>query len=110
MQPIQELPQATARELIGVAFDIDDTVTRDGRLELDAFRAMHDLAGSGLHLVACTGRPIGWIDVVVRHWPVTAGVGENGAGWIWRDGDAFRENYFDPPERRESYGNLFARV
>ncbi len=110
MRPLGDMPLATARDLLGVAFDIDDTVTRGGRLELSAFRAMHQLADSGLHLIACTGRPIGWIDVIVRHWPLTAGVGENGAGWIWREGDIVRENYFDPPELRSSYDALFERV
>jgi hydroxymethylpyrimidine pyrophosphatase-like HAD family hydrolase len=71
---------------------------------------MHELAESGLFLVASTGRPIGWIDVIVRHWPISVGVGENGAGWIWRDGNGFRENYHDPPERRKTYGDLFERV
>jgi hydroxymethylpyrimidine pyrophosphatase-like HAD family hydrolase len=71
---------------------------------------MHELAAAGFHLVACTGRPIGWLDVIVRHWPISVGVGENGAGWIWRDGDQYRENYFDPPARRSSYGDLFERA
>jgi len=104
------MPVQTARELLGVAFDIDDTVTRDGRLELAAFQAMHELARAGVHLVAATGRPIGWIEVVGRHWPISVGVGENGAGWIWRDDNGYHEDYFDPPERRNSYGDLFDRV
>ena len=44
MLPIRDLPEQTARDLLGVAFDIDDTVTRDGRLELSAFKAMQELA------------------------------------------------------------------
>ncbi len=96
--------------MVGVAFDIDDTVTRDGRLELAAFHAMHALADAGLHLVAVTGRPLGWADVIARHWPVAAVVGENGAGWVWRDGAAVREGYVDPPERRRAYEELFDRV
>ena len=110
MRPISDLSEQTARNLLGVAFDIDDTVTRDGRLELSAFQAMHELAEGGLHLIAATGRPIGWIDVIARHWPISVGVGENGAGWIWRDGDSFRESYFDPSDRRKDYGDMFDRV
>ena len=104
------MPEATARALAGIAFDIDDTVTRDGRLELSAFQAMHTLAEAGLALVAVTGRPLGWMDVIVRQWPVVAGVGENGAGWLWRDGVGVREAYYDPPDRRAQYDELFARV
>ncbi len=110
MKPLNEMPTQTANDLLGVAFDIDDTVTRNGRLEVSALRAMYELAESGLYLVAATGRPIGWIDVVVRHWPISVGVGENGAGWIWREEHQYRENYFDPPERRGSYGDLFERI
>lgn len=110
MRPLVELDAASRRALIGVAFDIDDTVTRNGRLELVAFKAMHELAESGLRLVAVTGRPLGWVDVVALHWPVDAAVGENGAGWVWRDGKNPREGYFEPEEKRRGYADLFERV
>jgi HAD superfamily hydrolase (TIGR01484 family) len=110
LRPLAELDAASCRALIGVAFDIDDTVTRAGRLELAAFRAMHELAESGLRLVAVTGRPLGWVDVVAVHWPVDAAVGENGAGWVWRDGAMPREGYFETEEERRAYPDLFERV
>ncbi|MGD2154140.1 MAG: hypothetical protein PVG79_12790 [Gemmatimonadales bacterium] len=110
MRPLAELDPQSCRALVGVAFDIDDTVTRGGRLELPAFQAMHELAGSGLHLIAVTGRPLGWADVVAVHWPVVAAVGENGAGWVWRDGEIPREGYFEPKQRRATYPDLFDRV
>jgi HAD superfamily hydrolase (TIGR01484 family) len=110
MRPLAELGAESCRALIGVAFDIDDTVTRDGRLELPAFHAMHELAGSGLRLVAVTGRPLGWADVVANHWPVDAAVGENGAGWVWREGELPREGYFEPEQKRRAYPDLFERV
>lgn len=110
MRPLVELEAESCRALIGIAFDIDDTVTRDGRLELPAFQAMHELAASGLHLVAVTGRPLGWVDVVANHWPVDAAVGENGAGWVWREGEFPREGYFEPEEKRRAYPELFQRV
>lgn len=110
MRPLTELDAERCRALIGVAFDIDDTVTRDGRLELVAFQAMHELAASGLHLIAVTGRPLGWVDVLANHWPVDAAVGENGAGWVWREAELPREGYFEPEERRRAYPDLFERV
>jgi HAD superfamily hydrolase (TIGR01484 family) len=110
LTPLDQLEAAACRSLVGIAFDVDDTVTREGRLEAAALSAMYELAGSGLRLVAVTGRPLGWIDVIVHHWPVDAGVGENGAGWVWRDGDATREGYFEPEARRRTYPELFERV
>lgn len=110
MRSLRDLPAETARGLIGVAFDVDDTVTRDGRLEPEAFHAMHALADAGLNLVAVTGRPIGWADVLARQWPVAVAVGENGAGWIWRSGERICEGYAAPAGRRAAYGELFARI
>lgn len=110
MRSLTDVSAQACRALVGVAFDIDDTVTRGGRLEPAAFRAMHGLAESGLRLVAVTGRPLGWVDVIAQHWPVDAAVGENGAGWVWMDGRIPREGYYDLEERRSEYAELFERV
>jgi HAD superfamily hydrolase (TIGR01484 family) len=63
-----------------LAFDVDDTVTRGGKLETVALDAMYRARDAGLVLVAATGRPIGWAEVFVATWPVAAAIGENGAG------------------------------
>jgi HAD superfamily hydrolase (TIGR01484 family) len=110
MRPLAELSPETCRALVGIAFDIDDTVTRDGRLELPAFQAMYELAAAGLRLIAVTGRPLGWADVIALRWPVDVAVGENGAGWVWREGRSLREGYFDTEETRAGYAKLFERV
>jgi HAD superfamily hydrolase (TIGR01484 family) len=91
MESYRELDPAGVR---GVVFDIDDTVTRNGVLEADAYAAMHLLAGVGFDLVAVTGRPLGWTDVIARLWPVRVAVGENGAGWTWVDRTGPHEGYF----------------
>lgn len=97
MESYRELDPTGVR---GVIFDIDDTVTRNGVLEPDAYAAMHRLAGAGFELVAVTGRPLGWTDVIARLWPVRAAVGENGAGWAWVDEARLHEGYFcDEVER-----------
>jgi len=94
--------QLDARGVRGVVFDIDDTVTRNGVLEPDAYSAMHRLSGAGFELVAVTGRPLGWTDVIARLWPVRVAVGENGAGWAWVDQAGTHEGYFcDEAERAE---------
>ncbi|MBW1906157.1 MAG: HAD family hydrolase, partial [Deltaproteobacteria bacterium] len=97
MESYRELDPAHVR---GVVFDIDDTVTRNGVVEADAYAAMHLLAGAGFELVAVTGRPLGWTDVIARLWPVRVAVGENGAGWTWVDDAGTHEGYFcDESER-----------
>lgn len=97
MESLRALPDPALRRLRGLAFDVDDTVTRDGLLEAPAFAALWRLREAGLRLVAVTGRPLGWTDVLARQWPVDLAVGENGAGWGWRDGSssAFRTGYFE---------------
>ena len=94
----------------GVVFDIDDTVTRDGVLEPGAYCAMHQLAAAGLDLVAVTGRPLGWTDVITRQWPVRVAVGENGAGWAWVDRGGMHEGYFSSGPERARQAELLDRV
>jgi HAD superfamily hydrolase (TIGR01484 family) len=94
----------------GLVFDIDDTVTRNGVLEPGAYAAMHQLANAGLELIAVTGRPLGWADLIARLWPVRLAIGENGAGWSWVDGETFREGYFSSESERERYHALFQDI
>ncbi len=98
MHPLAALE--VPHDLRGVIFDVDDTITRGGILEAEAFSAMHALARTGLELVAVTGRPLGWSDLFARLWPVRVAIGENGAGWAWRDGQRMREGYFSNVEAR----------
>ncbi len=100
MEPITDLPIELARALSGVCFDIDDTVTTHGVLDPDAYAAMFALRRAGLRLVAVTGRPLGFAELVARMWPVDAAVGENGAGYIARRGLVLEFGYWDDAETR----------
>ena len=62
-----------------VLTDIDDTLTRDGRVSCEAYCALWRLHEQGLKVIPVTGRPAGWCDLIARQWPVDAVVGENGA-------------------------------
>lgn len=75
-----------ARALRGVLFDLDDTVLTHGLLERDAYAALWDLRDTGLRLVAVTGRPSGWGEVLARQWPIDGAVTENGAAHVVREG------------------------
>ena len=82
MRAIEELASATAKRLIGFVFDVDDTLTRSGRLEEAAYSALWRLRDAGLLLIAVTGRPLGFAEILARMWPIDVAVGENGAGYI----------------------------
>lgn len=62
-----------------ICFDIDDTVTTDGKLTAEAYSAMWELKKVGYALMPITGRSAAWCDHFARFWPVDAVVGENGA-------------------------------
>jgi HAD superfamily hydrolase (TIGR01484 family) len=79
MKPIASWPAPERRQLVGVFTDIDDTLTTDGVATSDALRALAALRAAGLHLIAITGRPLGWSEPFARDWPVDAIVAENGA-------------------------------
>ena len=106
--PIREIDASVFADIEGVVFDVDDTLTRAGRLEDVAFAALWRLHEAGMHLISVTGRPLGWADVMARHWPIDIAVAENGAGWVYRGrntgtgGEAVLEGYFhDEPERQQ---------
>ncbi len=103
MEKIAQLPADVASNLRGICFDIDDTVTTHGTLDPAALMALHDLRSDGLTLLACTGRPLGWAEVVARTWPIDGAVGENGAGWIGVRDQQLIRGYLDPPDVRAEH-------
>ena len=87
MRPLADWSREERRQLIGVFTDIDDTLTTEGAITPDALAALGDLKAKGLHVIAITGRPIGWCAPFAQGdaaqgllpWPVDALVAENGA-------------------------------
>jgi len=111
MQPLADFPAQARRAVRFVLTDIDDTLTRQGRLPAVAYAALERLHGAGLRVVPITGRPAGWCDLIARQWPVDGVVGENGALYFHYDGAArrMRRRYAKPAaERREDRGRLEA--
>ena len=85
MKPLAELD---ARGVKALLFDIDDTVTSEGKLTAQAYDALERLQRAGKIMVPVTGRPAGWCDHIARMWPVDAVVGENGALYMRHDDGA----------------------
>ncbi|WP_437780539.1 HAD family hydrolase [Sorangium sp. So ce1097] len=85
MEPLSLLTPGAARSLAGVIFDLDDTVLDHGALTEAAYGALFRLREAGLALIACTGRPAGWGEVIQRQWPIDATIAENGAVALVRE-------------------------
>jgi len=99
---VKPLAELRVERLRGVLFDIDDTLTTDGRLTAAAYAALERLKAAGLMTIPITGRPAGWCDHIARMWPVDAVVGENGAFYFWRDRGKLAKRYLDPAPLREA--------
>ena len=102
MRLIKHIPSEVCQNIRGVFFDIDDTVTTDGRLEGSAYLAIEKLHQAGLLTVPITGRPAGWCDMIARFWPVAGVVGENGAFYFAYDRNSakMRRCYVRSKEQR----------
>jgi hydroxymethylpyrimidine pyrophosphatase-like HAD family hydrolase len=85
MKPIAEMTAAEAAGLRYILMDIDDTLTREGKLLASAYTSLWKLKEAGLKVIPVTGRPAGWCDLIAREWPVDGVVGENGALAFWEE-------------------------
>ncbi len=86
--PLERCPQETLANFAAVLTDIDGTLTLGGRLCPRAFTALEQLRRAGLKVIAVTGRPAGWCDLIARQWPVDGVIGENGGLYFRYDDSA----------------------
>lgn len=110
MRPLAEMPQDEARRLRGLLFDLDDTLLTHGHLEEAAYSSLFALARSGLRLVAVTGRPSGWGEVVARQWPIDGVICENGPIRLFREGKHVERVDSCSEEQRRSRRVRLARL
>ncbi len=92
------LSEFDARPVRGILTDIDDTLTRDGRLPAEVYAAITRLVAAGIPVVPVTGRSAGWAHLIAHHWPVEAVITESGGlclhrqrgqlHWLFHDGRA----------------------
>ncbi len=62
-----------------IVSDVDDTITRKGKLYPEALRALWKLKTDGKMVILLTGGSAGWADAYIRQWPVDAVIAESGA-------------------------------
>jgi HAD superfamily hydrolase (TIGR01484 family) len=107
MRRLECLEAEEAKRLRGLLFDLDDTVLTHGLLTREAYDALWRLRDAGMKLVAVTGRPCGWGEVIARQWPVDGCVTENGAVAVVREGAGVaRRDACEEAERRQRRARL----
>lgn len=107
MRPLVEWPAEDRRAIVGVFTDIDDTLTTQGAITADALDALARLKDAGLHVIAITGRPVGWSEPFARAWPIDAIVAENGAVALVHERTRLRKLYQqDEATRRANFGRM----
>lgn len=99
-----------ARPIRGVLTDIDDTLTRQGRLPAAVLAAIEDLVAAGIAVVPVTGRSAGWGHLILHHWPVDAIVVESGGLCLHREGRTLRWLFHDAHARIEADRQHLARA
>jgi len=106
MQPLALWPGPTRQHIFGVLTDIDDTLTTDGAITPDALAALADLKAAGLHVIAITGRPVGWSEPFAASWPVDSIVAENGAVALLPQ-DTRKNSLERSPIKREQLSKIY---
>lgn len=105
MRPLAELRATACR---GVFSDIDDTLTHDAVVTLEAYDAILRARAAGMRIVLVTGRPAGWAEVLVSLWPVDAAIAENGGiAYLKRD-RRLEKIYFETTDPAEDARKLAA--
>ena len=118
MHPLTDWSAENRRRLIGVFTDIDDTLTTEGVITLDALAALFALKAAGLHVIAITGRPAGWSEPFafgdpargLAPWPVDAIVAENGAVALPGRGADSRISSKNTAERRSTLPGALSKI
>ena len=107
MRPLKDWPAQQRRGVTGVLTDIDDTLTTEGAITPDALQALGTLKDAGLHVIAITGRPVGWSEPFARSWPVDAIVAENGSvALVNRGGSLSRLHQQDAATRATNFTRM----
>jgi hypothetical protein len=93
--------------------DVDDTITLDGKLTVEALGALWKLEAAGIKTICVTGGSTGWADSYLRQWPIESVVSESGAIALYkRDGKYCRWTHssIDVPTYEKKMENLIKAV
>ncbi|WBT40232.1 MULTISPECIES: HAD-IIB family hydrolase [Hyphomicrobium] len=102
MRPISAAASVDLRGVQVVLTDMDDTLTFDGKLSAETYDALERLEAAGVRVIPVTAAPAGWCDQMVRMWPVTAVIGENGGFCFSREGTSVTRRFWSTPDMLEA--------
>jgi HAD superfamily hydrolase (TIGR01484 family) len=69
----------------GLFTDVDDTLTKDGKLSAQTYLALWQLREAGIPVIPVTGRSYGWAHMMLSQWPVDGVIAESGGVYLYRD-------------------------
>ncbi len=84
-----------------VISDVDDTITKDGKLYPTVLDAMYRLKMSGRTIILVTGGSTGWSDGYIRQWPVDAVICESGAVMLCHDANGGIASIINPVIKKD---------
>ncbi|MCO5144377.1 MAG: HAD-IIB family hydrolase [Oligoflexia bacterium] len=111
---LNQLSKDFCKNLKVIFSDIDDTISLEGKIPLEAYESLWSLKKAGIRMIPITGRPAGWVDHIARMWPVDAVIGENGAFYFYlnhklgRDGKLEQVFIQTKNEREKNFEKLYA--
>jgi len=76
---VSPLPKSISPLPTIIFTDVDDTLTYDGQLPVETYKALYQLRDAGFTVIPVTGASAGWCDCLIKTWPIEHIIGENGA-------------------------------
>lgn len=93
-EPLADCPGATLAAKDILLTDVDDTLTRGGRVAASTLAALERLEAAGIDVIPITGACAGWGDHIARAWPVAGVIAESGAIALRRAGRGLERTYW----------------
>ncbi len=110
MRPLADASRSDLKDIRLVLTDMDDTLTFQGRLAAETYAALERLEAAGVRVIPVTAAPAGWCDQMVRMWPVTAVIGENGGFCFVREGSEIARHFWRDVDVREGHSLRLAHI
>lgn len=110
LEPLETASPSVFRDVDLVLTDMDDTLTRQGRLAAQTYSALERLQLAGVRIIPVTAAPAGWCDQMALMWPVTAVIGENGGFAFQRVGSGVHRIFWHSGPAASAFNSLVSET